>query len=83
MPEKRPAGLGIEYFNAGRFERAAACFRAALAAGDRAPGTAVFLAHALASAGRPKEAARALTALLRKRPGHLPASLALAALLRR
>ncbi len=83
MPEKRPAGLGIEHFNAGRFERAAACFRAALAAGDRAPGTTVFLAHALACAGRPREAARVLTALLKRRPGHLPASLALAGLLRR
>lgn len=83
MPEKRPAGVGIDHFNAGRFERAAECFRAALAAGDRAPGTTVFLAHALASAGRPREAARVLAALLRKRPGHLPASLALAALLRR
>ena len=83
MPEKRPAGRGIEHFNAGRFARAAACFRAALAAGDRAPATKVFLAHALASAGRPREAARVLAALLKARPGHTPAALALAGLLRR
>lgn len=74
---------GVDHFNAGRHDRAIRCFRKALACGGRAPETSLFLAHALDSAGRAREAARVLGALLRKRPGHVPASLALAGILNR
>lgn len=83
MDAKGRTRLGIDHFNAGRHDRAILCFRGALASGDRAPETSLFLAHALDSAGRPREAARVLGALLEKRPGHVPASLALAGLLER
>lgn len=64
---------GVELFNAGRFDEALASFRAALAAGAEPAGTRCFVAHVLASAGRPEEAAREFAEVAREFPRHLPA----------
>jgi tetratricopeptide (TPR) repeat protein len=64
---------GIEHFNAGRFNEALACFRAALAAGDRGPETRCFLGHVAGSLGRRPEAIEAFGAVIREHPRHLPA----------
>lgn len=65
--------LGIEHFNAGRFEQAIACFK-----GAADPSTRAFLAHALEAAGHRKKAIAALTALISAHPRYLPAHVALA-----
>jgi len=60
--------LGLEHFNAGRFQEALRRFRA-----SRGPEAACFAAHALDSLGRPQEALRAFTSAIEKFPRHLPA----------
>lgn len=47
---------GTAHFNAGRHEKALACFRRALALGDASPELRTFIAHALSSSGRADEA---------------------------
>lgn len=72
------AGRGIEHFNAGRFAEALACFRSAVAAGDRDPQTRVLLAHALEAAGKPEQASAAFVRAIKAFPAHEPAYAGLA-----
>jgi tetratricopeptide (TPR) repeat protein len=74
---------GVAHFNAGRFSLAIRCFRRAVAAGDRDPLTRCFMAHALDSSGRPREAVQALSAVIEEHPSCEPASSALAAIVLR
>ncbi len=67
--------LGIEHFNAGRFEQAIACFRGVLD-----PTTRSFLAHALDASGHRKKAVAALNTLIADHPRFLPAHVALASI---
>lgn len=69
--------LGIERFNAGRFEEALGLFRAARPAG---PEARVFAAHALDALGRPEEALSAFVAAVEGFPLYAPAYAGLAAL---
>lgn len=73
--------LGIEHFNAGRYQEALTRFQKARAAGERGPELSYFMAHALDSLGRPQEAVRAFTALIEDFPRHLPAYASLANLM--
>jgi tetratricopeptide (TPR) repeat protein len=73
--------LGIERFNAGRFQESLRFFRNAYARGERGPELRSFMAHALDSLGRPQEAIRAFTAVIEDFPRHLPAYSSLANLM--
>ena len=69
---------GVEHYNAGRFEEALRCFRAALDRGDKDPQTHVFLGHVANSLGRRSEALAAFAAVIKTSPRHLPAYTGLA-----
>ncbi|MBI3552097.1 MAG: tetratricopeptide repeat protein [Elusimicrobia bacterium] len=73
--------LGIERFNGGRYEEALRCFRRAFEAGERDPQLKCFMAHALNSLGRPRQAAAAFASLIHEAPRHLPAYAGLANLI--
>ncbi|MBI2385293.1 MAG: tetratricopeptide repeat protein [Elusimicrobia bacterium] len=69
---------GVEHFNAGRFEEALSCFRAAVAAGESVAQARVFIGHVAGSLGRPDEAAAEFVSVIRDFPRHLPAYAGLA-----
>lgn len=60
--------LGLEHFNAGRYQEALVNFKAA-----RGPEARCFAAHALDSLGRPQEALSAFASAVEAFPRHLPA----------
>lgn len=74
---------GIAHFNAGRFDAALLCFRAAIAGGDRGPQTRGLLAHALDASGRPAESAAEFLSVLADFPRRPPAYDGLAGLILR
>jgi predicted Zn-dependent protease len=69
---------GVEHFNAGRFDEALRCFRAA-----SGPEARVFAAHVLDAAGRPAESAAEFASVLEESPRRLTAYAGLANLLLR
>jgi len=73
---------GVVHFNAGRFEEALACFRAA-SAGPRRPEARVFIGHVAVALGRGCEAAESFISVIQDAPRHLPAYAGLANLLLR
>ncbi len=64
---------GIAHFNAGRFEDALRCFRAAVAAGESVPEARVFIGHVLGALQRRPEAVAELVSVISEFPRHLPA----------
>ena len=72
---------GISHFNAGRFEEALRCFRAAVAAGESVPEARVFIGHVLGALGRRPEAIAEFISVITDSPRHLPAYSGLANIL--
>jgi tetratricopeptide (TPR) repeat protein len=64
---------GIAHFNAGRFDEALRCFRAAVAAGEGVPEARVFIGHVLVALGRRPEAIAEFVSVISDFPRHLPA----------
>jgi tetratricopeptide (TPR) repeat protein len=69
---------GIEHFNAGRFDEALRCFRAAAG-----PEAGVFAAHVLDASGRAPEAVFEFATVIARAPRHAPAYAGLASLVLR